>query len=316
MLILPPLSDSLQFYTWRALTPEDAPAVYALLDFSARADQTMPPPEPETLRERLQTSASLGVLQGAALIACAWSYRHPHVRHERRIMVDGLVHPACRGRGIGGALLEWAELVARAEGHPADEQPAVLRIDRINPTDEQTAFYQRAGFEVFMAEDEMRFDLRQPVPDQRLDAPYTLESWTPASAPDFYAVYADAFRERPGFPDWPEETWRAALTGHDTFRADLSLLAREDGTPCAYVICHVEGGEGQIVQIGTHTGWRGQGLAGALICEALRRFQREGLDHAVLEVATNNPGAARVYARLGFARTRRTVGFRKALGPA
>lgn len=312
MSTLPPLSSHLQSYSWRPLTSADGDSLHALLQAEPGAHAATV----ESLRARLESSTSLGVFQGADLIAGAWSYRHPQVNHERRLMLDGMVHPAYRGQGIGHALLAWAELQARAEIVTNAAQPAILRIDRLNPPDTLAAFYQSAGFEVAVSEDEMRFDLHQPIPNLSLDPAFTLESWTTQNASDFFAMYTAAFRERPGFPNWPEATWRTAFTEHAVFRADLSLLGRENGAAFAYAICHVEGDEGQIVQIGTHPHWRKRGVAGALLCALLRRFQQEGLDHALLEVATNNPEAARVYARLGFVRIQRYVGFRKPLDPA
>ena len=55
----------------------------------------------------------------------------------------------------------------------------------------------------------------------------TLVPWSEQRATQFFEVYQDAFRERPRFPGWSEDTWRHNFTDYPDFRADLSLLAME-----------------------------------------------------------------------------------------
>src|SRR5215216_471061 len=80
------------------------------------------------------------------------------------------------------------------------------------------------------------------------------------------------------------------------FTPQMSLLARDGAQPVGFVVCD----DAWIVQVGTHPAWRGRGLGAALVVEALRRFAAAGAEHVTLDVNTNNPGAARVYTRLGF----------------
>jgi ribosomal protein S18 acetylase RimI-like enzyme len=58
---------------------------------------------------------------------------------------------------------------------------------------------------------------------------------------------------------------------------------------------------GWIVQVGVVPGARRRGLARALVTEALRRMTAAGEPEAWLNVNVNNPGAAALYRRLGFA---------------
>jgi GNAT superfamily N-acetyltransferase len=56
---------------------------------------------------------------------------------------------------------------------------------------------------------------------------------------------------------------------------------------------------------------RGRGLGGALVCEALARMAADGSPEAWLNVNVNNPGAAALYRRLGFADAGRRARYRR-----
>jgi mycothiol synthase len=146
----------------------------------------------------------------------------------------------------------------------------------------------------------------------------TFADWSPQRAGLFFEAYRDAFRERPRFPHWSEETWRHNFTGGAGFRPDLSLLLLEDAEPVGFAICYVEteaapegDGEGWIVQMGVRPAWRRRGLGSALLLAATNRFQTESLRWAVLDVDVDNVGAARLYRRLGFECHRRYTSFQK-----
>ncbi len=143
----------------------------------------------------------------------------------------------------------------------------------------------------------MRRDLAAPLPDVLLPSGIRFSTWAPALAGQFFAVYQAAFRERPGYPDWSQEKWLTWLeTDDDTFRPMFSLLATHDDLPVGFIVCD----ERWIVQMGVQPEWRGRGIGSALVIEVLKRFRAAGGDHVLLDVNLDNPGAARVYTRLGF----------------
>jgi ribosomal protein S18 acetylase RimI-like enzyme len=63
---------------------------------------------------------------------------------------------------------------------------------------------------------------------------------------------------------------------------------------------------GAIQNLGVAQRWRGRGLGGALLLQALHGFRRAGLGRALLEVTAENDVAVRLYRRLGF-RRRKTI---------
>jgi ribosomal protein S18 acetylase RimI-like enzyme len=84
------------------------------------------------------------------------------------------------------------------------------------------------------------------------------------------------------------------------------LLAGPEG-PCGSVQgLYERSGLGAIQNLGVLPSYRGRGLGGALLLEALHGFYRAGLGRATLEVTAQNDAALRLYRRLGF-RCRKTL---------
>ncbi len=322
-----PSAPNLPGHTWRPLCQEDAPALHQLeLDCASTDGRTSPTTIEEYQRKLEETGESLvtdslcAVDSTGRLAAIAWVTCDASLKHEYRAFLDGRVHPEHRVRGLGSFILQWMEARARQILSELEEdRPGMLRIDFYDRGDDALALFEQHGFRMTFAEDEMRRDLRHPVPVAELPAGMTLVSWSPQRAGLFFQTYRDAFRERPRFPDWSEETWRQNFTGGAGFRPDLSLLLLEDAEPVGFAICYVEmevasepTSEGWIVQMGVRPAWRNHGLGGALLCEVLRRFQANGLARAALEVNMDNHRARRLYQRLGFKRWTRWTSYQKA----
>lgn len=212
-------------------------------------------------------------------------------RVGERAMVTGMVDPAHRGTGVGSRMLDWA--LSAAGTFTGD---VVLETEAVTPEAER--LFESRGLRQVFAEDVMRIDLSADLPAVPLPAGVKMITWAPDTVARFFAVYEAAFRERPGFPGWPAERWVAWTAGDEEFRPNWSVLAVDanDGADLGFVTC----ADGWIVQVGVRPEARGRGIAAALVVEALRRMRADGATAAMLDVNANNPGAARVYARLGF----------------
>jgi mycothiol synthase len=287
--------------TWRSLQPADQDAITALSAACQAADggQALIAAHAYIQAPGADTPprATIGAFDmDGQLVACAavWLGQTPE-RAQANML--GQVHSRQRGRGIGTFLLSWS--IAQAQAllavTPSDRTRGLcLTTESLTPAAER--LYQRFGFTQQFAEDVMRRDLRAALPDAPLPPGLTLAEWTPALAGQFYDAYHESFRERPGFPGWSAEQWITWATGDDGFHPQMSLLARDGEQPVGFIVCD----DAWIVQVGTHPAWRGRGLGAALVVEALRRFAAAGAEHVTLDVNTNNPGATRVYTRLGF----------------
>ncbi len=223
---------------------------------------------------------------------------------EHRAAFEGVVGAEFTGRGLGRALMTWAEAETRerlaapiAAGHTV-----TFRADAESPGDRAVALYRATGLALVVAEDEMGRELHG-VPERGFPEGMCTLAWGDMTAPLFFHAYDGAFRDRPGFPGWDEARWRASFTEPEVFSPEHSLVVMDGPEPAAFAVCWVEEGTGWITQMGVRAGWRGRGLGEALISRALRAFAGAGLQRAALEVATNNPHARRLYERMGFVTT-------------
>jgi mycothiol synthase len=268
--------------------------------------------------QSVETDTLCAVNSARRLAATAWVTCDDSLQHEYRVFLDGRVHPEYRGHGLGSFILHWMEARARQMLSELEvNRPGVLRIDFYDRSEDALHLFEQHGFRLAFAEDEMRRDLSHPLPESHLPAGMTLVTWSPERAGLFFDAYRDAFRERPRFPHWSEETWRTMFASGASFRDDLSLLLLEGKEAVGFVLCHVEdaaevaGGLGWIAQMGVRPAWRKRGLGRALLCEVLHRLQSDGLGWAALEVNVDNHRALRLYNRLGFERYRRRTSYQK-----
>jgi len=321
-----PAPPSLPGHTWRPLGVEDAAALFQLQVDCAFADggafvQTIAQQRAklEEAGDRLTADTICAVDSRLRLAAAAWVTCDDRLAHEWRAFLDGRVHPEYRGRGLGSFILQWMETRARQLLRTLrKDRPAVLRIDFYERSGDALVLFHRHGFRFAFAEDEMRRDLSLPMPAAHLPDGASLVTWAPQRAGQFFDVYEDAFRERPGFPNWSEDTWRQVFTGAAGFRPDLSLLLLQGVEAVAYALCHVEmegtedqAGVGWIVQMGVRPAWRRRGLGSALLKEVMRRFQAEGLRWAALDVNIYNDAALRLYKHLVFRHWQRRTSYQK-----
>lgn len=187
------------------------------------------------------------------------------------------------------------------QNHASDAE----QITCENMTDEIAADYTGRGYTLAFAEEVMRFDLYQPIPDVAFPPSVTCLNWTPETTHQFFAAYEAAFRERPGFPGWSEEEWVGNMLEGPPFRTDLSWVAIAEGQPVGFITNEDDDQApqqvGYIIQVGTHPHWRGQGVGAALITRVLQAWKDEGKKYALLHVNVNNLRAIHLYQRLGFA---------------
>ncbi|MBO4209427.1 GNAT family N-acetyltransferase [Micromonospora echinofusca] len=325
--------------SWRALTAADLPAVASLAARCLAADGGQPLIALESfLGERFAVAdgAARCAVDRAGRLVGAAGLRPQPVAGQRRAVYLGLVDPAHRGCGIGSALLDWglAEAPTVADGvvgETGSDGNAVLVVETETLTDAAAALFAGRGLHRTFAEDVMRFDLADTaLPDVAVPAGIRLAPWSTALASRFFAVYAAAFAERPGFPGWSAEYWIDWTTDDEDFRPGWSLLATEhtrdsatehagaDGASddrvgavtrdVAFVTC----AQGWIVQLGVRPEQRGRGLGAALVTEALRRMRADGVREVLLDVNVDNP-AGRLYRRLGFTVVGRRARFERVL---
>jgi mycothiol synthase len=157
------------------------------------------------------------------------------------------------------------------------------------------------GYHCDFVELRMRYDLSKPLPSTALATAF--ETWNATTAPQFFATYREAFRERMGDHEPDAAEWISDHTDDTDFRADWSLLARVKGEAAGFVTMFVldeDAKSAYLSQIGTLPAYRGQGVSVALMAEIARRLVADGFTELILHVNANNPHAIAIYKKFGF----------------
>lgn len=98
------------------------------------------------------------------------------------------------------------------------------------------------------------------------------------------------------------------------FRESLAVgvpffVAEEDGAVAGYVIAQYAADQGEILNLGVASPYRGRGLGRSLVERALAELAAQGVTSVFLEVRDSNQAARRLYERLGFREVGRRVSY-------
>jgi ribosomal protein S18 acetylase RimI-like enzyme len=110
---------------------------------------------------------------------------------------------------------------------------------------------------------------------------------------DFHEPTDEEYRAFHDNPWRDESLWKVAWVGDQVVGQVKSFIVHSEN--------EAEGRlRGYTEEISTHAQWRGQGIAGALLCASLRELRARGMTEAALGADTDNPAAFGLYQRLGF----------------
>jgi ribosomal protein S18 acetylase RimI-like enzyme len=271
---------------WRSLAVDDYDAVVELVEQCLSADGATQTTNGDEFYLGMFGERRVGGFAGDQLVAAA----SLPTGHEPT--VEGHVHPSYRGRGLGGAVLDWA--LARA---PAN---AVVKATAL--TAEKQRLFESRGLHLTAALDHLWRPLGEPVEIVPPPSGISIVEWNDG---DGFDVYAEAFAELPSnpfadaeLPDRSFEDW-IKWTIYAEFDASVSLLARdEEGDPVGFVACW----EGGPLQAGTMPTGRRRGIGRALLTAAMARVvARPDYDEpAQIEVNADNTAAVQLFRRCGF----------------
>ncbi len=243
-----------------------------------RADWNRPSFDPE---------ASARVIVDDAGVAVAYAEVYP----ERQWVH---VHPHWHGRGVGGALLDWAEARAReigadrAQQTVPDADTAAIELLRSRGYEPR---WETWLFQVDVTEAATPRPLPDGVTARHLDR-------------DRDAAEVHDLIER-SFSEWPDrdegmsfEDWRAAFLDRDDVDPGLCWVLEADGGIIGIALSLVFEDEGFIEQLAVDAGWRGRGLGGALLELSFAGYRDAGLRTAGLSTESRT-GARGLYQHVG-----------------
>jgi ribosomal protein S18 acetylase RimI-like enzyme len=310
-------------HVWRPLRTDDIPALTRLEQTCSHADGASHPVGDHGWATKLANAADLShdslvtTDPGGELLAFAL-VTYELRPHEAHAYLEGRVAPALRRRGVGGALIAWSE--ARACDHLAriaGDRTRIVRVLFHDRGPDAVALYERRGLRWQYAERELRLVLDDAIPRIPLPPKLSIETYQPATAPEFYQVYRDSFGTRTAqlwdFATWHYQVADGANCGD--FHPELSYLVRDGGAPVGYLMSQDASAPGCLFvqHLGVVPAFRQRGLAAALLSLTAARAREAGFAASVLTVASDNHAALRLYDKLGYQRISCLSAYRKEL---
>jgi mycothiol synthase len=255
------------------------------------------------------------------LSVTGWRRRGDKVVHR----IDVTVRPANRRRGVGGALLGWAERHIMERVTAGEAGPTHLDQEVGGWADDGVPGHARLasahGYRVARYGMDMLRPTADPIPEAPLPPGIELRPVVRADHRRIWEADVEAFRD-----DWEaaERTeadfeWWFRLPHLDT---SLWQVAWEGDQVVGSVWTTIDPDENArlgierawLNHVSVGRRWRRRGVATALIASTLRLLAERGVEQAALGVDTENvSGAVRVYERMGFVRHHTGVHYRKPL---
>ena len=318
--------------TIRAFDPAaDFPAAAELISAAHRHDDIGWLPRPLELAHewsptpgfRPAVDAVIAERDGVAvgLVTVDWRLRGTKVVHD----IELWVRPEDRRKGLGTALLAWAEAraldsIGLGEGGPPD-----VRHEVGGWGDSEVAGHAELaaahGYRVVRYGFEMRRPVAEPIADVPLPPGLEIRPVRPADHRRIWDADAEAFedhwergkRVEEDYVRWftapwlDTSLWQVAWDGEEVAGSVLTAIHPEENERLGLRIAWLD-------HVSVRRPWRRRGLAAALIASTLRILRDRDIEVAGLGVDAENPtGALALYERLGFRRHKTGIAYRKDL---
>ncbi len=283
--------------------------VVAALESSLYGQSTFSPADLEDEWSDLELERDVRVIREGERVV---GYRLVRARGELW-RVEGYVHPAATGRGIGRLIATGLEDDA-ARGGGRRIQNGVLEADSA-----ARRLLESLGYGAVRVFRELRIELHAPPPapewpDGLRVRPFDQER----DAVEFHAAQEEAFEDHWGHTPRDFESWSKGHLGSERFDPTLWCAVRAGDEIVAGTVCTGDTyGGGWVHALFTRRAWRKRGVGAALLYDSFGRFWERGEHSIGLGVdAANNTGAFRLYERAGMAPALGWVMYEKDLGDA
>jgi mycothiol synthase len=298
----------------RNYRPEDHAATLALIQAAAQHDHTKKLNE-QGFRNVWQRSPAATRYEQAALVTdrdgmalgfCWWN-----AVTAEHLAMDGWVHPRCRRRGVGTALLTAVDAYARRVGSGEiritgrcyADIPGVQELYRLKGYSQVREFYTMA---VTLTDHEFEAEIPPGI---------RLGTFASGNLEPLVEADNEFFAEHWGSQPRDLNTWREAMMVQRPYDPQLWTLAWDEDRIVGECLSHAsltDGPEdGHVAIVGVHREWRGQGLGRALLAQGLTRLREAGYKTARLSVDSENSAAVNLYRSLGMDVVRSILHFAK-----
>ncbi|MEO8425215.1 MAG: GNAT family N-acetyltransferase [Actinomycetota bacterium] len=219
----------------------------------------------------------------------------PSARYE----AWGAVDPRSDGKGIGSAIIEWAEVRTRSLLGPGSSTP----LWNAAPATNAAAFrlFEACGYVPIRTFWEMAMELDPsfeagPVPPGVTIRPLMVDVDLPAA----FAVLNTAFETHFGYFEETFEVWLAQQQADETWDPSLGFVAERDGRIVGASNNGVIDGKGYVFELGVLPDHQGRGIGKALLRHSFAMLAAMGLTAGRLGVDSENvTGAVELYRSVG-----------------
>jgi mycothiol synthase len=227
----------------------------------------------------------------------------PHTEHDdtRSYWVDTLVLPEWRGHGIEDALLRWLEDRFREieATHPPGK--VVYSAAASNLADGPRSLLERFGYPMFLNHYDFALTDFSEVPSASSPDGILLRPVTRAEFRTAWDTTKEVLLEiHPtyGFGSEAEYQERVKSLG---LEQGITWAAWHGNEVVGTVLCEIARGRGAVEQFGIVSGWRRRGIGKALLVQAVRSLERQGVSTVRVHTTADNAfGARALYESVGF----------------
>jgi ribosomal protein S18 acetylase RimI-like enzyme len=207
----------------------------------------------------------------------------------------GVTFPVAARHDLVRVLLDHVE---RRAGELGVERLQIVVLVPDPPAEELLA---DLGYEDVRRFYEMAISLDGPPPAASVPDGFTLQVATVDDAPAFHAAISEAFEDHWEHHPRPFDEWWQMRSGDPDFDIAWWFLVRH-GEETVAAIRNVPGRNGgvYVATLGVRRGWRGRGLAKALLAQTFARSFEAGYRRVTLGVDASSPtGATALYRSVG-----------------
>jgi GNAT superfamily N-acetyltransferase len=235
-----------------------------------------------------------------------WDVDDPHVR----IPVWGRVHPKYTGKGVGTALLHWAEARAEQSMAQAPEGARIVMVGYVLSIDQAARqLFLGQGYQFVRHSLRMVIDLNAAPPEPAWPQGIQVRQFV-RHQDERVTILAlrESFRDHWGYVEHPldEELdrWEHFMETDVRFDPTLWYLAMDGDEVAGISLCYAmvddDPDMGWVGSLGVRRPWRYQGLGLALLQHSFREFYQLGKLRVGLGVdAESLTGATRLYLKAG-----------------